>query len=275
MENKKSFGTFICQRRKELGMTQKEFAQRLFVTDSAVSKWERGLAYPDITLLQSICQVLQCSEKELLSSSEDTEGRRAEQLAKKYLQLTRNYRLGQYILYGLITLGCLLGNLLSQHALTWFWIVLASELMVASLTLLPTFVPEGRRGLLASLGGFTGCLLLLLLVCCLYTGGDWFLIAGVSVLFGMGLVFLPLRPARPAPAGGLAPPEGLPLRGHRASAASRPVRGGLSVHRGHVVPQRRALDGVWTGHCPAPPPAPAAPPALELVPAQGGGLSVL
>ena len=50
MENKKSFGTFICQRRKELGMTQKEFAQRLFVTDSAVSKWERGLAYPDITL---------------------------------------------------------------------------------------------------------------------------------------------------------------------------------------------------------------------------------
>ncbi|WP_419057054.1 helix-turn-helix domain-containing protein, partial [Evtepia gabavorous] len=147
MENKKSFGTFICQRRKELGMTQKEFAQRLFVTDSAVSKWERGLAYPDITLLQSICQVLQCSEKELLSSSEDTEGRRAEQLAKKYLQLTRNYRLGQYILYGLITLGCLLGNLLSQHALTWFWIVLASELMVASLTLLPTFVPEGRRGL--------------------------------------------------------------------------------------------------------------------------------
>lgn len=190
MENKKSFGTFICQRRKELGMTQKEFAQRLFVTDSAVSKWERGLAYPDITLLQSICQVLQCSEKELLSSSEDTEGRRAEQLAKKYLQLTRNYRLGQYILYGLITLGCLLGNLLSQHALTWFWIVLASELMVASLTLLPTFVPEGRRGL-ASLGGFTGCLLLLLLVCCLYTGGDWFLITGVSVLFGMGLVFLP------------------------------------------------------------------------------------
>ena len=81
MENKKSFGTFICQRRKELGMTQKEFAQRLFVTDSAVSKWER--AYPDITLLQRICQVLQCSEKELLSSSEDTEGRRAEQLAKK------------------------------------------------------------------------------------------------------------------------------------------------------------------------------------------------
>lgn len=190
MENKKNFGTFICQRRKELGMTQKEFAQLLFVTDSAVSKWERGLAYPDITLLQSICQVLQCSEKELLSSSEDTEGRRAEQLARKYLRLTRNYRLGQYLLFGAITIGCLLGNLIAQHTLDWFWITLASEAMVASFTLLPTFVPEGKRGAV-SMGAFTGCLVLLLGVCCLYTGGDWFLMAAVSVVFGLGLVFLP------------------------------------------------------------------------------------
>ncbi len=191
MENKKTFGTYICQRRKELGLTQKEFAQRIFVTDSAVSKWERGLAYPDITLLQSICQVLQCSEKELLSSSEDIEGRRAEQLAKKYLCLTRTYCLGQFLLFGAITLGCLLGNLIHQHTLTWFWIVLSSELMVFSLTLLPTFVPEGRRAV-ASLGSFTACLILLLGVCCLYTNGDWFAVAAVSVLFAFGLVFLPL-----------------------------------------------------------------------------------
>ena len=45
MENKKTFGSFICQRRKELGLTQREFAQRLFVTDSAVSKWERGVSH--------------------------------------------------------------------------------------------------------------------------------------------------------------------------------------------------------------------------------------
>lgn len=191
MENKKSFGAFLGQRRKELGLTQKELAQRLFVTDSAVSKWERGLAYPDITLLQSICQVLECSEKELLSASEDVEGRRAEQLAKKYLRLTRNYRLVQYILYGGITFGCLLGNLLSSHNLTWFWIALLAEAMVASLTLLPTFVPEGKRGA-ASFGGFTGCLVLLLGACCLYTGGDWFPVAAMGTLFGLGLAFLPL-----------------------------------------------------------------------------------
>lgn len=45
MENRKSFGAFLLQRRKELGMTQKEFAERLFVTDSAVSKWERGISH--------------------------------------------------------------------------------------------------------------------------------------------------------------------------------------------------------------------------------------
>ena len=190
MENKQTFGAFICQRRKDLGMTQKEFAARLFVTDSSVSKWERGLAYPDITLLQSICQVLQISEKELLNASEDTEGRRAEQLAKKYLQLIRNYRLIQYILYGLTLVTCFICNLAIQHTLSWFWIVLSSVILAASVTLLPVLTPEGRRGFWC-LGGFTGSLLLLLAVCCLYTGGDWFLVAAVSVLFGLSVVFLP------------------------------------------------------------------------------------
>ncbi len=190
MENKKSFGGYICQRRKELGLTQKEFAAQLFVTDSAVSKWERGLAYPDITLLQSICQVLEISEKELLSSSEDVEGRRSEQLAKKYLRMARNYRLIQYLIYGLTLLGCLIGNLAAQHTLSWFWIVLGGVGMGASLTLVPALTPEGRKGLY-SLGAFTGSLIVLLLACCVYTGGDWFFVAAASVLFGMGLLFLP------------------------------------------------------------------------------------
>lgn len=190
MENKKSFGAYICQRRKELGLTQKEFAQKLFVTDSAVSKWERGLAYPDITLLQSICQILDISEKELLSCSEDVEGRRSEQLARKYLRLARNYRLIQYILYGLTAVVCFICNLCVSHRLDWFFIVVAAELVAASLTLLPALVPEGTKWLW-SLGGFTVSLLLLLAVCCIFVGGNWFFVAAAGVLFGMWLAFGP------------------------------------------------------------------------------------
>lgn len=45
MENKKTFGAYILKRRRELGMTQRELAERLYVTESAVSKWERGVSH--------------------------------------------------------------------------------------------------------------------------------------------------------------------------------------------------------------------------------------
>ena len=41
-DKKKTFGAYILRRRKELGMTQRAFAEKLYVTESAVSKWERG-----------------------------------------------------------------------------------------------------------------------------------------------------------------------------------------------------------------------------------------
>ena len=42
---KKTYGAYILQRRKELGLTQKAFAEKLFMTEFAVSKWERGVTY--------------------------------------------------------------------------------------------------------------------------------------------------------------------------------------------------------------------------------------
>lgn len=204
MENKKTFGAYILQRRRELGMTQKELARELYVTESAVSKWERGLSYPDITLVQNICSVLQVTEHELLSGSEDTSRRISEKLAEKYRKLTRNYRMSQYIIYGLILLGCAVGNLAAQHRLDWFFIVVCAVMMAASLTLVPALAALDARlenyKLPLSLGAFLAALELLLLVCCIYTGGDWFLMAGISVLFGTALVFLPfLLPLLPLP----------------------------------------------------------------------------
>ena len=196
MESKKRFGEYICRRRKELGMTQREFADKLYVTESAVSKWERGLSYPDVTLLRDICAVLDVSEHELLTASVDTERRTAERLAEKYLRLTRTYRVVQYVIYGAILLGCAIGNLASQGTLSWFWIALAAVLLAASLTLVPALV--GLRQELVpcrasiSLGCALASLELLLLCCCLYSGGDWFPMAAVGVLFGLSIFILPV-----------------------------------------------------------------------------------
>ena len=204
MENKKTFGAYILQRRRELGMTQKELAEKLYVTESAVSKWERGLSYPDITILQNLCAILQVTEHELLTGSEDTSRRVSEKLAQKYRKLTRNYRIIQYVIYGMILLGCGIGNLASSHTLDWFFIAAAGVLMAASLTLVPALAALDPRfenyKLPLAFGSFTFFLEILLLICCIYSGGTWFWIAGTAVLFGFALVFLPfLLPFLPLP----------------------------------------------------------------------------
>ena len=61
------FGAFISQLRRERGMTQKELAERLHVSDKAVSKWERGLSLPDISLLQPLAETFDISVTEVLS----------------------------------------------------------------------------------------------------------------------------------------------------------------------------------------------------------------
>lgn len=63
-----SFGAFLQQLRKEKGLTQKELAQKLYLSDKAVSKWERGLSMPDIALLLPLSRILGVSTTELLSA---------------------------------------------------------------------------------------------------------------------------------------------------------------------------------------------------------------
>ncbi len=74
--DKIQFGNFLSAQRKAKGFTQKELAQKLFVSDKAVSKWERGLSLPDITLLMPLAELLDVSVTELL------EGKRLEHAEK-------------------------------------------------------------------------------------------------------------------------------------------------------------------------------------------------
>lgn len=60
-------GALIAQRRKALGLTQKQLAERLLVSDKAVSKWEVGASYPEVTLLPALAQILGLTVDELLA----------------------------------------------------------------------------------------------------------------------------------------------------------------------------------------------------------------
>lgn len=65
--NAKDMGLFINELRKENKMTQMELAGKIHVTDKAVSRWERGIGFPDVQLLSSLAEALHISVAELIS----------------------------------------------------------------------------------------------------------------------------------------------------------------------------------------------------------------
>lgn len=65
------FGKFISDQRKALGMTQADLGNKLMVTDKEVSKWERGLGFPDINTLEPLAEALQVSVQELMRAEKN------------------------------------------------------------------------------------------------------------------------------------------------------------------------------------------------------------
>lgn len=63
----KSMGDIISTLRKEKGMTQKDLADMLNITDKAVSKWERNIAFPDTATLPKIAEIFGVSVEELMN----------------------------------------------------------------------------------------------------------------------------------------------------------------------------------------------------------------
>jgi transcriptional regulator with XRE-family HTH domain len=69
MDAKKT-GQLICESRKQHGMSQKDLADILNITDKAVSKWERGISFPDISLLIPLSEALEIGLYNLLSGGD-------------------------------------------------------------------------------------------------------------------------------------------------------------------------------------------------------------
>ena len=65
--NQEKIGNFILELRKEKNMTQQELADKIGVTDKAISKWENGRGMPDLSLMKPLCRELDISINELIS----------------------------------------------------------------------------------------------------------------------------------------------------------------------------------------------------------------
>lgn len=65
--NQQKIGKFIAQRRKEIGLTQAQLAEKLNITDRAVSKWETGRAMPDTSIMLDLCRELKITVNDLLN----------------------------------------------------------------------------------------------------------------------------------------------------------------------------------------------------------------
>ena len=192
MIEKNMLGKFIRAKREEAGLSQKQFAEQLFVTESAVSKLERGVNYPDITMISDICRVLNISEKELITASDDTTYRQMKKQSAKYeriQKLTFWIPTSAYLLSFLVCLICALCGVMPFSTL---FIVTASLLCAFLFFPSVTNFFENQK-LLAYLASSTIGVIILLAVCGIATKSvAWVPTAVMGTLLGYVAVFLPI-----------------------------------------------------------------------------------
>lgn len=82
-------GRFIAKRRKMENMTQMQLAEKLGITDRAVSKWENGRSLPDSSMMLALCDLLKITVNDLLSGEEVTMEQYNKELEKNLLDMIR------------------------------------------------------------------------------------------------------------------------------------------------------------------------------------------
>ena len=124
-------GKFIAEQRKSKNLTQSQLAEKLFITDKAVSKWERGKAMPDSSIMLKLCEILEISVNDLLSG------------AKTQNDEQNNERL----------LLAMAKEIEQKNKTIWttMWIIMTVSMiaLLSGLILVAFFVPEGVWQLVA------------------------------------------------------------------------------------------------------------------------------
>ena len=133
--DQRKIGKFIAECRKRKGLTQMQLAERLGITDKAISKWERGIAMPDTGLMLDLCDILGISVNELLYGEE--------------ISMENNEKNEQLLLD-------MAKELEKKNKTIWrsMWIIMIASMtaLLAALLAAAFLVPEGPWQLVAIIG---------------------------------------------------------------------------------------------------------------------------
>lgn len=87
--NQEKIGNFIAERRKNVNLTQIQLAEKLNITDRAISKWERGKAMPDSSIMLVLCDILKITVNDLLSGEVVTLDNYNKELENKLIEMVK------------------------------------------------------------------------------------------------------------------------------------------------------------------------------------------
>lgn len=161
----KQMGSFIAQRRKELGLTQALLAEQLHVTDKAISRWERGVGLPDIGNIEALAAALEVSLIELLqaqrSEEEHMSTKEAEKLLLDTIQLSKapnkSARTAGYAVLALLALTALRalsGIVLSPNTAVFSSLSILAGLMACGIPIWQAAVAQGSGTVLSAASSF-------------------------------------------------------------------------------------------------------------------------
>ena len=129
-------GKFIAECRKKANLTQMQLSEKLGITDKAVSKWERGIAMPDSSIMLELCDILGISVNELLSGEK--------------ISMENNYQKNEQLLLEMAK------ELEKKNKTIWssMWVIMTISItvLIASIFIAAFLIPEGVWQLVTILG---------------------------------------------------------------------------------------------------------------------------
>lgn len=173
MQDKKSFGKYIAEKRKEANLTQEELANKLYVIPTTISKWERGITYPDISIITNLCKELNISEHEFFTACDDEAMNKEKREIQKYRTIKKVIYYCISIGYLIALITCFICNLTIDHTISWFLIVLVSIGIAFSITNLPFYLKKDKYRVAKISFIVTILIYLLLFVINLVSDGNW------------------------------------------------------------------------------------------------------